>query len=727
MSFLPLTACSDGGGNGELPVAEIRRGEQTRRITLGEFEEKYVETSQNIDAARKDSLAAYKEFLTRYVDFRLKVQDAYDRGMDKSPDVQTELKQYRDQLAGTYLTEKEVLDKNLRDLYEKRKVEVKASHILALASPDALPEDTLKAYRRIVDVIAQLGAGRSFDSLAIKNSDDPSARQNGGSLGYFTGGMMVYQFETAAFNTPVGGVSGPIRTKFGYHAIKVFDRRPKTQDIRASHILVRTSRTASPEDTLKAYTKIAGLLNAAKQGEDFAKLARENSEDPGSGQQGGDLNFFGVGRMVKGFEDAAFALKNIGDISPIIRTDFGYHIIKLTERKPLASFAEEKENLRSLLNRNTEKLEFENDQLAGRLKKTYGFEETAQALAAFVSKLDSNTTVDRVDSLRLSAADRQATMFVFAKQSYPLDSLLAHLKGTPQYRGQKLTVKSVKSFYDRYVKQTVLNYEISQLESRYSEFAKLMRDYKDGILLFKNAEEQVWSKATPTDSVAAIYFGEHKSEYQFGERVDISEIVVSSEATAAKIYDELTKKQRTLGIVTADSVKKSSARLAAEIKKLKRGDKDYKTKLAALKSQQASLKRDDAVRTFEQLAKRYTEKDSDTGRTGKAGLFQRDEYTAANAVFTQPVGFISTPQSIDGKFSVVRLNGKEAARPMTFEEAKPLAAAKYQEMMTKQLEEDWIKSLRTKSDVKYYDENLQKAFRTPAASTAMPSATAEQK
>lgn len=713
--------------SGKVPVADIKRGEAIRTITLKEFEEKYTETTRDAEAARRDSVGAYREFLNRYIDFRLKVQDALDKGLDKDADVVGELKQYREQLASTYLTEKEVMEKNLRDLYEKRKYEVKAAHIMAFSRPDALPEDTLKAYNKMLTALAELKAGARFDSVAQKYSEDPSAKQNFGDLGYFTGGMMVYQFENAAYNTKVGDVAGPFRTRFGYHLLKVFERRAKTQDIRAAHILLRLAPAASPEDTMKVYERASALREMVKGGADFAAIARDSSDDKGSAVNGGDLGFFGYGRMVKAFQDAAFALKKDGDISPVIRTEFGYHIIKLTERKKMPTLDEDRESLRQLLKRNTEKLDFENDQLVARLKKTYSFTENSAALATITAKLDSTSTVDGVDNLGVTVADRAMTYFSFAgTRSYSVDSLLTHLKTNPQYRGQKLSAQTLKLFGDRYIKQEILNYEVSQLENRYEEFAKLMRDYKDGILLFKVSEQNVWGKATPNDSLAKVYYDAHKDEFKFNERVSITEIATSTENTAKRVYDELVEKKRTMNAVSADSVRREQARLNGEIKKLNKKDKTYKARLAELKTQLAGIKKDDAPRSFEELAKRYSEKINNTGEPilQSAG-YQKGEYPVADAVFTQAVGTITAPQLVDGKYYVVRIDGKEAPRPKSFDEARAEAAAKYQDIMTKQLEEAWLKELRAKSETKIYDDNLQKAFRNAPAS-APNAATADK-
>lgn len=114
-----------------------------------------------------------------------------------------------------------------------------------------------------------------------------------------------------------------------------YDQNPETftmpAQVRASHILIKVDANASAADKQKAKLRIEALLKQIKSGADFAKLAQENSDCP-SGNQGGDLGYFGRGQMVKPFEDKAFSMQP-GDVSGVVETQFGYHIIKLSEKR----------------------------------------------------------------------------------------------------------------------------------------------------------------------------------------------------------------------------------------------------------------------------------------------------------------------------------------------------------------------------------------------------------
>jgi peptidyl-prolyl cis-trans isomerase SurA len=182
----------------------------------------------------------------------------------------------------------------MRLTYERLKEEVKASHILIMVEPDASPADTLKAYTRIVDIRNKILQGEDFAAAAIAYSEDKSAKVNQGSLGYFSSLQMVYPFETAAYQTPVGQVSLPVRTRYGYHILKVFDRRPARGEVEVSHIMIRTS---DEKDLSKAKNTIFTIYEQLQAGVKWEELCKQYSEDPATKDSGGKLRPFGTGGM----------------------------------------------------------------------------------------------------------------------------------------------------------------------------------------------------------------------------------------------------------------------------------------------------------------------------------------------------------------------------------------------------------------------------------------------
>ena len=228
-----------------------------------------------------------------------------------------------------------MLEELKKESYERLKYEVKASHILVNCGEKASPEDTLKAYKKALEY-RKMALSKGFETIAKQYSEDPSAKQNGGNLGYFTAFYMVYPFEKAAYDTKVGDISMPIRTRFGYHLIKVDDKRPANGSMTVAHILI----SSDPEigSAANAESKVKEVYSRIQEGDSFEEMARQFSDDKRSASQGGLLPPFSVGRMIKEFETVAFALEKDGDISKPVQSKYGWHIIKRIEKEPVGSY-----------------------------------------------------------------------------------------------------------------------------------------------------------------------------------------------------------------------------------------------------------------------------------------------------------------------------------------------------------------------------------------------------
>jgi len=320
-----------------------------RKITKAEFERIYRKNNRNSSIIDKKSL---EEYLDLFINFKLKVIEAKELGLDITASFIKEFEGYRKQLAKPYLIDNKTNEELISEAYKRIKQEVRASHILIRVDINATPEDTLFAYNKTLNIRERLLEGEPFEIVAKRTSDDPSVKNNGGDLGYFTAFQMPYSFETAAYNTNVSELSMPVTTRFGYHIIKVTDKRVAQGQIKVAHILLTVSQGAKQEEKEKARKKIVDIYEQLKNDEDFGELAKKYSEDPGTAKNGGELPWFGVGRiMVREFENAAFALKKNGDISGPVRTSVGWHIIKRIDKKEIESFDEMKTQLENKISK----------------------------------------------------------------------------------------------------------------------------------------------------------------------------------------------------------------------------------------------------------------------------------------------------------------------------------------------------------------------------------------
>ena len=296
-------------------------------VYKSEFEYIFKKNNDDTLITRED----LDEYMELFINYKLKVREAEDLGMDTTKAFRRELNSYRNQLAAPYLTDKEVTEELIKEAYERMKEEVRASHILIRVDEDADPEDTLAAYQEIMNIRNQIENGSDFEKTARLLSNDPSVKTNSGDLGYFTVFQMVYPFETVAYNTPVGELSMPVRSRFGYHLIKITDRRPARGQVQVAHIIIVSNDKMKPEQQENAKKKIDEIYNNILEGADFGEMARKYSDDKTSASKGGVLPPFGPGKMIVEFENEVYKLKTPGDISEPFKTQYGWHMIKDTQ------------------------------------------------------------------------------------------------------------------------------------------------------------------------------------------------------------------------------------------------------------------------------------------------------------------------------------------------------------------------------------------------------------
>ncbi len=496
-------------------------------VTADEFTDRY---SRSTLGTERDELAAYRDFLERYVNFKIKVLDARSQGRDNDPEIVSELETYREQLARPYLVERVIMDSLARDLYEKQKVELKVGHILKRVLPYAAPEDTLAAFSFMQAVRDSLVDGADFEAMAWRHSEDQTAKRNSGVLGYITGGRLIYSFEKVAYETEVGSLSPVFRTDFGYHIIKVFDERESVPEISASHILVSTGQ----RDSTAALARMDSVLAGLDAGTPFAELAREYSDDAGSAQRGGALGTFGRGRMVPPFEEAAYALESIGDVSDVVKTRFGYHIIQLTGKEEKQSFDDVYEELKASLARMPRVSAAELIE-GGKFRKAAG---SSLDLAALDSVL---STFGSTDSLyhRFLKSDAEVADFAFVgDSSYSLSDFRTYLRG----RRLMDTPRSTEHFEklaNEFLDQIGFDYAVSTLADRDPEFGRLMSEYEEGILLFAISEDSVWNPASSDSAGLAKLYEQHRDTLWYPERRRIVGFQTRVDSAAQLVVDTL--------------------------------------------------------------------------------------------------------------------------------------------------------------------------------------------
>jgi peptidyl-prolyl cis-trans isomerase SurA len=512
-----------------------------------------------------------EEYLQLYIKFKLKVKEAYALKMDTNYNFKTELAGYRKQLALPYLTDKEVTDQLIQEAYDRMKTEIKVSHIMVRLSTSAIPKDTLEAYKKIMQFRDKItNQNMSFDTAAFNYSEDESAKFNFGDLGYFSTFAMIYPFENMAYTTPIGEVSMPFRTQFGYHIIIVKDKRPARGDVKAAHLMIRFNNESEVEAAKK---KIDAIYEKIKAGEDFNTLVQQFSEDFGTRSRNGELNWVNStsGNVPVVFRETAFGLNAVGDLSAPVKSEFGWHLIKLLERKPMVPFDELKETIKYQVQRD-QRSEKNKEVVLVRIKKENKFIETLKALDKFTLLADTGITgANWVSNDALVRNDMQPLFSINAK-IYTYGDFVGYIKSANKSTTNKET--AIKTWYTDFVNSSNLAYEEANLESKFSDFNYLMQEYRDGILLFDLTDKMVWTKSVEDTAGLKSFFLANNSKYMWNERANIESYTCKDEKTSKKVQKYIGKGYDKINILSKMNGKDPET-VKVETKLIEKGDKAY--------------------------------------------------------------------------------------------------------------------------------------------------------
>lgn len=474
---------------------------------------------KNLDLVKDESQKDLNQYLDLFIGYKLKVSKAYKLGLQDSPQYQNELKSYRTQLSKNYFNDTKITQELVEEGYNRLQKEIRASHILILADENASPEDTLKAYKKIQDISKKALAGEDFSSLASQYSEDPSAKDNKGDLGFFTAFRMVYAFENAAYNTQKGSVSKIIRTRFGYHILKVNDVRDNRGEVTVAHIMILNPK---PEDADqdKAKNTIDDIYSKIQQGEKFEDLAKQFSEDKSSSSKGGVLNKFASGQLSsEAFENAAFSLTKPDEISKPISSQFGWHIIKLIQKHPIKTIDEMKNELETKIGKDDRSKKIVAS-LNEKLRKKYTSKKDTKQFA-LLSKLVTNDFYESKWTLPENLKDYTAPFLTIATKKIDGKTFLEFIdKQQKSGLTTKPISKLVDALYDKFLDDQLKAYYDDNLETEFVEFANVMEEYRDGLLLFDLMEKEIWEKAK-TDTVGLQkFYNDHKMEHLWKNRVE---------------------------------------------------------------------------------------------------------------------------------------------------------------------------------------------------------------
>lgn len=734
-------------------------------VTVAEF--KYVYEKNNTNKDSLYSEPSVKEYLELYTKFKLKVIDAKKIGIDTTKEFQTEYYGYESQLARPYLLSKDANDQLVKETYNRLQEEVNVGHILIKVGLEAEPSDTLNAYNKIKALKERALKGEDFKTLARQYSEDPSASSNDGNLGYFTALQMVYPFETAAFKTSKGQISEIVRTEFGYHIIKVYDKRQSSGKVTTAHIMLRALKGISSQDSIALRKRIYEIYDRAKKGEDWNTLVRQFSEDANSKNNGGQLREFGVGDLIPEFENAAFALKNEGDIAEPVLTPYGWHVIKLVSRRKRESFEEAEASIRNRVQRDSRSEVGKNASLI-RLRKENNLKINQKVFDKAIKAVDSNLVKGQWDYVSNDKFLKETiasfeNKTINKKQNITVNDFYFYMKRRQQTRIDLKTPQHyARLLWQRFIDDETVNFERGILPEKYLDYKMLTQEYREGMMLFAMMNEKVWGKALKDTTGAKQFHQNNKEKYKWGERAFATIFDAANESVLKDVEERLTERPPYLlknyikdpilkytkdqlriddkylnGLVQIASELNNDPSLLLEIS----GHMDKAERPKTLSADRTKLVFDylfnkninpnQAIRKDFGSSLPGTKKDGKPNSRVELQMFtyalkgiekQMNASNPLNLKVTElrpyEKGNNSLPAGIEwkegkhkvtqnGRLLMVQINSIEAPRTKTFDEAKGQVISDYQVF----LETEWIENLKKQYSVKIEEKELQKLIK----------------
>ena len=517
-------------------------------ITVKDFTDVYYKNNLKSDVIEKKTV---DEYLDLFTTFRMKVMEAERQQLDTSAKFQRELSGYRKQLAKPFMSSDDITDELLQEAYQRKQKDIRASHILIRCDKNALPSDTLKAYNKAIDIRKKALKGEDFAKLADQYSDDPSAKGmkateqsparpgNHGDLGYFSVFDMVYPFETGAYNTKEGEISMPVRSDFGYHLIKVISITEAMGSIQAAHIFIQLPFDAPEDEVTAAKQKADNIYKElkAQDGKNWNQMVKQYTDDKGTVSRDGALSNFTVSRIVPEFIEVCKSLE-INEISKPVRTNYGFHIIKLLGKSGVGSFEKESKGLSERIEKDMRSKKSE-EVVLKQVKNEYKFKQNDKNLETYMATIDSSILNNAYEPA--AGVDLNATLFSLDNNPTKVSDFVAYIKKNSTTQKYVTPATYAYQLYESFSNETVMNYADAHLEDKYPEFKALVQEYKDGILLFDLMDREVWSKAVKDTVGLAEFHKRNASKYMWGDRVYATIITVTRPESLPKVKALLDK------------------------------------------------------------------------------------------------------------------------------------------------------------------------------------------
>lgn len=484
-------------------------------VTKQEFLRNYQKNSINKKPDMSET--ALREYINLYSLFRMKVKEAETMKIDTMSSIMRELDNYKKQLAKNYLTDEEVNNRLYREAYDRMKEDRHVAHILLMAPPNLNAQDSLAAYKKLDSLYKLITTKKAdFAVLAKEFSEDKGTKDRGGDIGFMTSLQTLYPFENAVYSTEVGKVSKPFRTALGFHIVKVIEKRPTRGEVQVAQIMLATPKSRGKEGIDAAMKKIDTIKAALKSGTSYEKLVEKYSEDNYTNKQGGVMPKFGVGKVWPEYEAAAFALKNPGDISEPVQTEYGFHILKLIKKIPMQPYDSMVASIKKLVE-NDARAQTAKDIYYAKIKSQNGFKDfpaNYDELVARIAKIpDTGAQANTFSATDFDKMNKP--LFTLANVNYMQSDMMLYAENLTRGRIMGPRQSVAKDIYNMYLNNVITNFQENKLLEENEDFRNLMMEYHDGIMLFELMDQQVWGKASKDSVGLRSFYEANKTKYMW--------------------------------------------------------------------------------------------------------------------------------------------------------------------------------------------------------------------
>lgn len=515
------------------------------KVYKSEFE--YIYKKNNFTNKADFSRKSLEDYLNLYINFRLKVKEAIAQGLDTGYQFKEELKVYEKQLLESYV-EKDVLDKLVKQEFERSKTDINLSHIFF-----ATGNNDDEAFKKVKEAYSKIKSGSPFEEVA-KLSEDKATADNGGKVGWLNSYQMSFpEMEEIAYKMKKGEVAEPVKTRLGYHIIKLNETRPARPKLKVAIVkrfLPVTDTSAASkkrvEDTIRlAYAKI-------KAGEPFEKVVELYSEDEASKLMKGEMEWFGINTYASIFEETAYALKD-GEVAAPFKTKTAWYIVKRLQTAKSQSYEESVPVLKAKL-ANLPVYQYEMDKFVQNLTDKFSIKVYKENIPLFKERIISLSSAVPFTYRDTTSAKTliQIGNTVYTENDYGKKIQEIYYSVYPKAGSDKndILIKNTTQTF-------VLDYYKKYLKENNAEYKALMDEYRNGIMIFSLSENNIWNKAAE-DSVGLLsYYNQHKEDFNLKQRATIRKISTSTDLQAKALHKLIKNKPQ----ITDDS-------LLIEMKKL---------------------------------------------------------------------------------------------------------------------------------------------------------------